>query len=52
MLVAQRLKYKEVADRLCRSACTIKFHRAGSERLHVKNRTEVIEYAQRTGLLG
>lgn len=50
-LVAQGLKYKEAAARLFLSERTIKYHMGQIvERLHLKNRAQVVEYARRTGL--
>jgi two-component system NarL family response regulator len=52
-LVAQGLKYKEVAAKLFLSERTIKHHMGQIlERLHLKNRAQVVEYARRTGLAG
>ncbi|MCL6545744.1 MAG: response regulator transcription factor [Bryobacteraceae bacterium] len=52
-LVAQGLKYKEVAAKLFLSERTVKYHMGRIlERLHLKNRAQVIEYARRTGLAG
>ncbi len=52
-LIAQGLKYKQVAAKLFLSERTIKYHMGQIlERLHLKNRAEVIEYARRTGLAG
>ncbi len=52
-LIAQGLKYKQVAAELLLSERTIKYHMGQIlERLHLKNRAEVIEYARRTGLAG
>ena len=52
-LVAQGLKYKEVAAKLFLSERTIKYHMGQIlERLHLKNRAQVVEYARRTGLAG
>lgn len=51
-LVAQGLKYKEVAARLFLSERTVKFHMGQIvRRLQLKNRMEVIDYARRTGLV-
>lgn len=51
--IAQGLKYKEVAAKLFISERTIKYH-VGQilERLHLKNRAQVVEYARRSGLAG
>ena len=52
-LVAQGLKYKEVAAKLFVTERTIKYHMGQIlERLHLKNRAQVIEYVRRTGLTG
>ncbi len=52
-LIAQGLKYKEVAAKLFLSERTIKYHMGLIlERLHLKNRAEVVEYARRTGWAG
>ncbi len=49
-LVAQGLKYKEVAAKLFLSERTIKYHMGQIlERLHLKNRAQVVDYARRTG---
>ena len=51
-LVAQGMKYKEVAAKLFVSERTIKFHMGEIiERLHLKNRAQAVEYARRTGLV-
>ncbi|MBI5031545.1 MAG: response regulator transcription factor [Chloroflexi bacterium] len=51
-LVAQGLAYKEVAGALGLSEHTIKYHMGDIlERLHLKNRKEVVAYAVRTGLV-
>ncbi len=51
-LVAQGLRYKEVANRLCLSERTVKFHMGQIvERLQVGNRTGAVEYARREGLV-
>lgn len=53
VLIAQGLKYKEAAAKLCLSERTVKYHMGQIiERLHLKNRAEVVEYARRTGLAG
>ena len=52
-LIAQGLKYKQVAARLFLSERTIKYHMGQIlDRLHLKNRAQVVEYARRTGLTG
>jgi DNA-binding NarL/FixJ family response regulator len=52
-LVAQGLKYKEVAAKLFLSERTIKYHMGQIlERLHLKNRAQGVEYARRAGLAG
>lgn len=52
-LIAQGLKYKEVAAKLFLSERTIKYHMGQIvERLHLKNRAQVVEYARRSGLAG
>ncbi len=52
-LIAQGLKYKEVAAKLYLSERTIKYHMGQIvERLHLTNRAQVVEYARRTGLAG
>jgi DNA-binding NarL/FixJ family response regulator len=52
-LVSQGLKYKEVAAKLFLSERTIKYHMGQIlERLHLKNRAQVVEYARRAGLAG
>jgi DNA-binding NarL/FixJ family response regulator len=52
-LIAQGLKYKEVAAKLFLSERTIKYHMGQIvDRLHLKNRAQVVEYARRTGLAG
>lgn len=49
--VFQGLSYKEVAEKLCLSEHTIKYHMGEIlQRLHLKNRDEVMAYALRTGL--
>ncbi len=51
-LVAQGLSYKEVADQVCLSEHTVKYHMGEIlQRLHLKNREQVIAYALRTGLV-
>ncbi len=51
MLVAGGLTYKEAAAKLFLSEATIKYHMGQIlERLHLRNRAEVIEYARRAGL--
>lgn len=50
-LVAQGLTYKEVGAKLFLSERTIKYHMGEIvRRLHMENRTQLIEYAKRTGL--
>lgn len=52
VLVAQGMKYKEVAAKLFLSERTIKFHMGQViERLHLKNRAEAVEFARRSGLV-
>lgn len=52
-LIAQGLKYKEVAAKLFLSERTIKYHMGQIlERLHLKNRAQVVEYARRAGWAG
>jgi two-component system NarL family response regulator len=52
-LIAQGLKYKEVAAKLFLSESTIKYHMGQIlDCLHLKNRAQVVEYARRTGLTG
>jgi DNA-binding NarL/FixJ family response regulator len=52
-LIAQGLKYKEVAAKLFLSERTIKYHMGQIlDRLHLKNRAQAVEYARRTGLKG
>ncbi len=51
-LVAHGLTYKEVGAKLCLAERTIKYHMGEIvARLHLENRTQVIEYARRTGLV-
>lgn len=51
-LVAQGLTYKEVGEKLFLSERTIKYHMGQIvARLHIHNRTEVIDYARRSGLV-
>jgi DNA-binding NarL/FixJ family response regulator len=51
-LVAQGFSYKEVADQVCLSEHTVKYHMGEIlQRLHLKNREQVVAYALRTGLL-
>ncbi len=51
-LVAHGLTYKEVGARLCLAERTIKYHMGEIiARLHLESRTQVIEYARRTGLV-
>ncbi len=50
-LVAEGLTYKEVGERLFVTERTIKYHMGQIvERLHLKNRVQVVEYARRLGL--
>jgi DNA-binding NarL/FixJ family response regulator len=51
-LVAEGIPYKEIAERLCLSDHTVKYH-VGEimQRLHLKNRSQVLAYAARSGLL-
>ena len=50
-LVAQGLTYKEVAAKLFLSERTIKFHMGQIlDRLHLKNRSDAVEYARTAGL--
>ena len=52
-LIARGLKYKEVAAELFLSERTIKYHMGQIlERLHLKNRAQVVEYARRAGWAG
>ena len=52
-LVAQGLRYKEVAAKLFLSERTIKYHMGQIlARLHLKNRAQVVEYARRAGWAG
>jgi len=52
-LIALGLKYKQVAAKLFLSESTIKYHMGQIlERLHLKNRAQVVEYARRTGWAG
>jgi DNA-binding NarL/FixJ family response regulator len=51
-LVAQGLTYKEAGAKLCLSERTIKYHMGEIiARLHLENRTQVVEYARRVGLV-
>lgn len=51
-LVAQGLPYKEVANALGVSEHTVKYHMGDIlQRLHLKNREQVVAYAVRTGLV-
>jgi DNA-binding NarL/FixJ family response regulator len=51
-LVAHGLTYKEVGATLCLSERTIKYHMSEIiQRLHLKNRKQVIEYAHHAGLI-
>ena len=50
-LVASGLTYKEVGAALCISESTVKYHMGQIlERLHLKNREQVVAYALRSGL--
>lgn len=50
--VAQGLSNKAIAERLCVSEHTIKYHLGEIfERLHLKNRDQAVEYALRKGLI-
>lgn len=52
-LIAQGLKYKQAAAKLFLSERTIKYHMGQIlQRLHLKNRAELVEYVRRTGLAG
>ncbi|HEX8983982.1 MAG TPA: response regulator transcription factor [Bryobacteraceae bacterium] len=52
-LVARGLRYKEVAAKLFLSERTVKYHMGQIlERLHMKNRAQVVEYARRAGWTG
>jgi DNA-binding NarL/FixJ family response regulator len=51
-LAAQGLSYREAADRLCLSEHTIKYHMGEIlQRLHLKNREQVVAYALKIGLI-
>jgi DNA-binding NarL/FixJ family response regulator len=51
-LVASGLTYKEVGSRLCLSERTIKYHMGEIvQRLHAENRSQVLDYARRMGLV-
>lgn len=51
-LAAQGLTYKEIAVQLSLSEHTVKYHMGEIlERLHLKNREQVVTYALRTGLV-
>jgi DNA-binding NarL/FixJ family response regulator len=51
-LVAEGIPYKEIAGRLCLSEHTVKYHIGEiMQRLHLKNRSQVLAYAARSGLL-
>jgi DNA-binding NarL/FixJ family response regulator len=51
-LVAQGLSYKEIAELLSLSDHTIKYHMGEIfQRLHLKNREQVVAYAMRAGLV-
>lgn len=50
-LVAQGQTYREVAETICISERTVKYHMAEIlQRLHLQNRSQVIAYAARMGL--
>jgi len=51
-LVAEGIPYKGIAERLCLSEHTVKYH-VGEimQHLHLKNRSQVLAYAARYGLL-
>ncbi len=50
-LVAQGLKYEQVAEKLAISEATVRYHMTEIlERLHLDNRAQVIAYAARMGL--
>lgn len=51
-LATQGLSNKELAERLCVSVHTIKYHLGGIfQRLQLKNRREAVDYAARKGLI-
>jgi DNA-binding NarL/FixJ family response regulator len=51
-LVAQGLSYKEIAELLSLSDHTIKYHMGEIfQRLHLKNREQVVAYAMRAGIV-
>jgi DNA-binding NarL/FixJ family response regulator len=51
-LVSEGIPYKEIANRLCLSEHTVKYHIGEiMQRLHLKNRAQVMAYAARYGLL-
>ncbi|MGE5224430.1 MAG: response regulator transcription factor, partial [Omnitrophica WOR_2 bacterium] len=51
-LVAEGVSYKDIAERLYLSEHTIKYHIGEiMKRLHLKNRSQVLAYAARSGLL-
>jgi len=51
-LAAQGLTYKQISEKLCLSEHTIKYHMGEIfQRLHLRNREQVVSYALRTGLV-
>jgi two-component system NarL family response regulator len=52
-LIAQGMTYDEMAQTLCLSERTIRYHMEEIiQRLHLENRSQVIAYAARIGLIG